>query len=192
MEMATVRHGTPTGPAVDNLEAFFGVPEEGTVIRWEDLEEILGLLRVSPRFRTVVSAWREKLLREHNVFLCAVGNGGGLLVAPPNARVDVAARKVAQGRRFVERGILLAVSTDHNRLDEDRTRVVANIASLNSAMLLLHASVQARSMPLPGGESLRQDRGYVSAVVGDPHKKPRPGAGPEGYVSAALGDPVEA
>ena len=156
-------HRAPTEPAVARLLEFFGVPEEGSVIAWEDLEEVLSMGRNSARFRTVVAAWRAKLFREHNVFMAAVGGGVGLVAAPPNTRVDVAARKVEQGRRYVEKGILLATSTDQARLDADRKQAVASIASLSGAVFRLHAAIQPKE--LPSGECAeRRDRGYSPGV----------------------------
>ena len=159
---ATVRHGAPTEPAVNNLMEFFGVPDEGTIISWEDLEAVLSLSRSTSRFRTVVGAWRSKLFREHNVFMSAVGSGGGLVSSPPNTRVDVAARKIEQGRRAVLSGMFLAATTDHARLDADRQRTVASIAALNGVVLQLHTSAWKNAKPLPEvATQRRQDRGYV-------------------------------
>jgi len=150
--------GVPTQPAVDRLMDCFGVPDEGDTIAWETLEGALGLGRDTCRFRTVVDAWRGKLFREHDVFLVAVGGGGGLLVAPPNRRIDAAARKVEQGRRAIERGILIATSTDRVRLEDGRRAAAANIASLSGAVFRLHARADRAPLPLPVG---RGDRGYV-------------------------------
>ena len=159
--MEEIVRGVPTQPAVDRLMDCFGVPDEGDVIAWETLEGALGLGRETCRFRTVVDAWRSKLFREHNVYLTAVGGGGGLLVAPPNRRIDVAARKVEQGRRAIERGILIATSTDRGRLDVGRRGTAAGIAALSGAVFRLHAAAASGRAPLPLPVGGRGDRGYV-------------------------------
>ena len=58
--------GVPTGPDVDRLIKTLGVPEAG-LIEHQTIEAIVGCEHRSNRYRAIVSAWRSRLRREHNL-----------------------------------------------------------------------------------------------------------------------------
>lgn len=68
--------GIPTEPDVRRLMDRFGDPGPGMLIEYETLEKEIGKPRTSSRFRTVVSAWRARLLKEHNRVGMAVPSRG--------------------------------------------------------------------------------------------------------------------
>jgi len=107
--------GVPTAPDVKKLDDTLGVPKEGDVIAWAVLEKIVACARSDYRFTSVVSSWRKKLEREHNVLMIAEP-GEGLVAATPDQRIDWAARKVKHGRRSIVRGSAVAATTDAARL----------------------------------------------------------------------------
>jgi hypothetical protein len=83
---AQIRHlGTWRVLHVDlaKLTAQLGVPEEGTVIKYETFEEILGLEHSSDRFKAVLNSWRKGIYREHGLEITGQHSeawGIGLLV----------------------------------------------------------------------------------------------------------------
>lgn len=153
---ARIARRVPTEAGVARLLERFGVPEEGAVIEWEQIENCLGLGREACRFRSVVAAWRRRLYRECNCFLHAPGDGSGLVVADPPRRVDLAARKVEYGRRCISRAVVLAHSTERTRLDATEREVADRISRMGDMATALHAAVAAKALPLPEMEDRRK------------------------------------
>lgn len=58
--------GVPTAPDVERIVKAIGIPEPG-LIPHSALEEIVGCGYRSARYRSVVSAWRTRLRKEHNI-----------------------------------------------------------------------------------------------------------------------------
>jgi hypothetical protein len=107
----------PTRVGVEKLEKVFGIPEEGQVITWDEIESAMGQEKRSNRFNTVLSVWRRQLLEENNVLLSAIGEGRGLIAADPQRRVEVAGKYVERSRKALSRGLFVAYNTDATRLN---------------------------------------------------------------------------
>ena len=84
--------GIPYEPDIRKLMESFGVPEIGSVIKYEQMAVAIATDPQSHRFRGVLTAWLRRLLREHNVEGRAL-RGIGIEFMVPNERVDEGARR---------------------------------------------------------------------------------------------------
>lgn len=125
--------GVPVKPDVDRLRAKFGIPAEGTVIKWEDLEDVLRMERKLPRFKTVVTAWRSALMSESNVLTVAV-RGIGFQAADPDTWIQHTASLWKQGCRKLGKASRLAELVDETRLSREfvapRTAIIDTTAKM--------------------------------------------------------------
>ena len=142
--------GVPTKPDVDKLREAFGVPKEGALISWDDIEKASGLKRRTHRFNTVVASWRRGLDREHNVVMGAEA-GKGLICLPPNERVQTSAGKVRSGLRMVGRGARISMATDRSRLSEEGKATADHINRM-AASIRLAMATEAKAKELPSLE----------------------------------------
>lgn len=108
--------GIPTGPDVKKLMDAYGVPAPGLVSH-EALEGILTLDRDASRYRTIVHAWRSRLLRENNVASIAVPGEGIRFLTEPE-RVEQGRRLLGLSARQVGRVHRWSVMVDVTKLDE--------------------------------------------------------------------------
>ncbi len=74
------RGGVPTEPDVKALIAL-GV-EPGAEVTYERVEQIIGAARTSPRFSSVVAAWRRRVFREYHLRIRRSGGTFRFLTAP--------------------------------------------------------------------------------------------------------------
>jgi len=120
--MKTYFGGMPTGPDVRKLTKAVGCPAEGSLITHEQLEQILEETRTSGRYRVVVTAWRKKLLADHNVDTEAE-HGQGLRVLRAEERISKGIQGVQAGVRKQLRSIKRAdrVQTDNDDLLKKQT-----------------------------------------------------------------------
>lgn len=141
--------GVPTKPDVDKLRKAFGVPAEGTVIKHEEVEALLGYPRTSCRFKTVLESWRRSLDREHNVIF-GPQRGIGIVVLPPNERIELSAHKIRVGGRIIGRAGRIAVTTDQTRLTPDNRRASEHVQrTVASIRLAVVTSAKQIDMPSP-------------------------------------------
>src|SRR5262245_53413982 len=93
--------GIPTEPDVRRLMDRFCAPEPG-VIPHEEIEKEIREESDSSRYRTIVSAWRRRLRREHNIDTSAEPGHGIRILTEPE-RVDVSKRDLGRGVRGIVR-----------------------------------------------------------------------------------------
>lgn len=124
--------GIPTEPDVKKLERHFGVPQAG-LIAHEDVEAIIGAARDSTRYRTIVGAWRRRLLREENI-ATAADPGKGIRVLTEPERVDHAQRHLGLSARKVLREHRWALMIDASKLDEVAMRKRDHVVRASAAM----------------------------------------------------------
>jgi hypothetical protein len=139
--------GIPTAPDVKRMVAKFGIPEIGQLIPYSETAECIGFACVTPRWRTVIQAWRKLLYREHNVYLraeCAKG----FVAADPSERVHISASGYKGALRKVVRSGDLALRTDKTKLLPAEIRACDHVINA-AAAIKLAAAVAARSMRLP-------------------------------------------
>jgi hypothetical protein len=134
--------GVPTAPDIKAIEDAVGLPGEGALVSWEMLEKILNKNRGEHRFKTVVTAWRKKLMRDHNVLMVARG-GEGLVAATPDERIDYGSRQQKIGVRHIRRGAVVAALTDGTRLTAPKAKEVrAFLVDVPNRLRLIEATTR--------------------------------------------------
>lgn len=127
--------GIPTEPDVKRLEKRFGAPAPG-VIEHAEIEETIGQQRDSSRYRTVVAAWRRRLLREENI-ASAADPGVGIRILTEPERVDHAQRHLGLSAKRVVKEHRWAMMIDASKLDDvsrhKRDHVIRVSASMAAA-----------------------------------------------------------
>ena len=118
--------GIPVAPDVEKLFVMFEVPDPGTLITYAEIEEVIEIRRERTRFTTVVTAWRKKLLDDHNRVTEAVRNEG-ILVLTPKRRVRHVVNKNKSIFRQARKTYGIAVRTDPTELDDiEKKKLEAN------------------------------------------------------------------
>ena len=138
-----------TSPVVRTLMEKYGEAERGTVIKHFDLEQAIGAIRSTNRFRTCASAWKRAMLREKAI-LCKAVPGTGYELLPANEQMKEAGRYVRQAARRVFRGLDVAQRTPEHLLGEPERRT-RNFMLTSGALLLSQVRENARhcEMALP-------------------------------------------
>lgn len=113
---ASFHVATPIQPDLDKLLQAFGKPEEGRVIRHEEIEAALGMRRGTSRYRAVLGKWRRKLVELHNVQLGLLVNVGYKALLP-DERIDDSLGQFKRGARRIKEGVKRAASTHPDDLD---------------------------------------------------------------------------
>jgi hypothetical protein len=108
--------GIPTGPDVKRLLERFGSPAPG-LIPYEEIERAIDERRGHSRFRTVVIAWRHRLLRESNIATRAEAGEGIRILTEPE-RVDEGKRMIGLSARRVLAQHRWNLMIDVTKLDE--------------------------------------------------------------------------
>ena len=142
--------GIPTLPDVDNLHARFGIPQEGVVIKWTEIESVLACGRTTCRFKTVVDAWRKSLEKKHGFALVAE-RGVGLVRPIPDTYVETAGTKARSAMRFIGRSIKFVGMADRNRLSDQNKKAADHFTRLG-ANIQLAALSAAKGIALPSLE----------------------------------------
>lgn len=148
--------GLPTDMDVRALLEQFGVPTEGQIIAYEQVAEVIRCRPRSGRFKSVTDRWRNRLKREHNIYLRA--KDGQFTVLDPSARVDLGSSYLRRAGRTLRRGHVVVESTDRNRLTKEE-RAQADHILMTTASALQAARLQARRVnpELPPPVSRPQD-----------------------------------
>lgn len=136
--------GIPTKPDVDRLLNEIGVPKEGDEVTYERISGIIHEEKESPRWKTVTSAWRNVLYREHNLVTESVP-GKAIRVATPRERVHYSASKYKTGLRRVYRAGDVAQKTCIQELKAEEQRACTHIVNATAA-LRLAAAQQAKQL----------------------------------------------
>lgn len=139
--------GVPTKPDVEKLRKHYGVPKEGVVIRFDEMEELLAMNRRTFRFKTVLNSWRKAMDREHNVVF-GPERGVGLVALPPNGRVELGAHKFRFGSRMIGRAGRIVATTDSARLTPENQRAADHITrTVSSIKLAMVTSSKPQALP---------------------------------------------
>lgn len=127
----------PTKVDTDKLDATFGVPEIGTRITWEEIENVIGYERDTCRFKTIQAVWRKKLLSENNIYLNSIGLKQGLIAEDAKGRLSSSVKFVERGRKSIERGVMLATTTPKEQMDEEDEKTLMSLTSMSQSLLRL-------------------------------------------------------
>lgn len=133
--------GLPTDIDVRTLREHFGVPAEGALMSFETVAALIKTPLGSPRFRTVTTAWRKALEREHNIII--VVRQAQFVAAKPGDRIDLGSRKLRTGARAFRRAHIVVEGTDRTRLTEAE-RKQADHVSMTTATAMQAARLAAR------------------------------------------------
>lgn len=139
--------GVPTKPDVDRLRKAFGVPAIGQLIKYDEIESVLNLLRSTFRFQTVVSAWRKALYSENNCFTQAVLRVG-IVVLNPDERIQTSRHGVRRAYRLTGRAVRLAEKTDVSEASPEAKANRIHILDLGARIRLAHAT-KPKEIELP-------------------------------------------
>jgi hypothetical protein len=132
--------GIPTESDVRALIDLYGIPAEGTLIPYADVEELLRCDYRSHRFSTVTGRWRRQLKKDHNV---ATGTEGkAFKVLSPDERVTRGKDRTRIALRGIRRSVELVETTDKERLSPEM-RAEADHLTRCAGALLLAARVEA-------------------------------------------------
>lgn len=131
--------GIPTDPDVKKLMTALGTIQPGLIVRHDDIEGILKLKRGTPRYRTVVAAWRRRMFNEQNIDMDAI-SGLGFRVLKPFERVTSSTRDFRQGVRKIGKSVRRIVAAP---LEELSTREQATVENVQRRMQATLATAQA-------------------------------------------------
>jgi len=137
--------GVPTDGDVRNLMDHFGQPKPGDEIPHEEVEAVLHSTREASRYRTVTTAWRKKMLREHNVDLSALPGVG--------FRCLTDAERVAAGVSGVQSGLRKqlhsVVRADRVQTDDEALRAKQDVLRRDGIALRAEATKAMRQIDPP-------------------------------------------
>jgi len=93
---------------------------DGRRITHEQLESVLGMSRLTSRYRTVTNRWRRLLFTERRVFLDGrIGDGTGFIALTPDEMVRFANREVRSAGRKLQKAIAVASAPNDEQLSAD-------------------------------------------------------------------------
>ena len=142
-------NGLPTGPVVKKLEEKYPNIEDlrGTTLPHEELEAVIGEKRTASRYRTVLSAWRKKLLNESGIVLTGRGAGGeGYRVLSDDDQVSFSVSEQKSGGRKLRKAHVAVVNVDVEKLSPEklktREHMMISLGRIQAAMLNKRGTAQ--------------------------------------------------
>lgn len=125
--------GVSTEPEVNELIAQIGVPQPGDQISYNRITEIIKAPRRTSRWASVVTAWRKKLERDHNIVFSAVPNEG-FQAMNNSERVNYGCKKFDLGFKAIERGIVVIQKTDRAGLSDDEKKAADYVVNIGATV----------------------------------------------------------
>jgi hypothetical protein len=154
--------GISTEPEVNDLIEQIGIPVPGDQISYLRISEIIKVKKGTSRWSSVVSAWRKKLERQHNVILGAVPNEG-YEVLSNSGRVNLGGKFFKESLRRMGRAVKVVTSTDRAGLSDDEVKAAEHIQK-TGASLRLAAQTAARQLAYPDPEVKPGGNGTVKQL----------------------------
>lgn len=150
--------GIPTGPDVDNIIAKYPIQVmvPGFVIPYDDITKVIGQIKGSSRYASIVGAWRKRLYEQYNVFI-GVSRGAGFQVLDGSGRVETASTRVKHSVKRVVKAGRLARTTDVINLTPAEQRMKTHLENLAGSIETLAAT--ARKKLSYEIKSIAKDRG---------------------------------
>lgn len=139
--------GVPTKPDVDRLQSAFGVPEEGKLITYDEIGQVIGCKYRTSRFSCITNAWRRSLETKHQVILGCVP-GKGFFRLNPDDRVDLSGSKTRSGFRSIGKAGRIVACTDRNRLSPENQRAADHVCRVVASVKLAIATA-SKQIDLP-------------------------------------------
>lgn len=123
----------------------YGAPKAGVTISHIEIENEIKAKRSSHRYNAVVTAWRRKLYKDHNIVLGAV-RGLGYKSLIPDERADFIGQKYKTGIRQVKRAASVAIRTETEGMSAESKRAVNHVRNTAAALILADATA-AKALP---------------------------------------------
>lgn len=117
------------------------------MISYEATAECIGEKLFSSRWRTVTTAWRKQLYREHNILMRAEPKTG-FVPSKPGERVHISASGFKSGIRKAVRSGDIALRTEKGTLKPDELRACDHVVRA-AAAIKLAAATAAKQLKLP-------------------------------------------
>ena len=140
--------GIPTDIDVKKITDTLGLPDPGTLVLYETLEEIIDVTRKESRFRSVVGSWRKQLLRDHNLITEGIRDEG-IKILENKDRGDHCMRQVAKGSKAIKRGYDRAARTQRDGLTTEQLRVLDHVMNLSGSILNLGRKLEKSRSVVP-------------------------------------------
>jgi hypothetical protein len=151
------KKGLPYAPDIRRLDDAFPTPDEGQLLRYEQIEEVLHCRRTETRFRTVLASWRRSLWRTRNIDTEAVA-GTGIKILEPAERVKLREKDMLLKARLLGRTRQRFASAPRERLNAEGQQRYDHImlftgriqAAIDDAKKSLPADIApVKSLPKP-------------------------------------------
>lgn len=120
-DLKLVVGGMPTEPDVKRLIEAFPSPKIGEIITHQQIVSVIGAAPGSTRYRTVVTAWRRQLFRQHNIDTKAVP-GIGIAFLTASERVTESIRGYSAHVRGIRRDVRRIRSVRAEELTDQQQR----------------------------------------------------------------------
>ena len=133
--------GVPTAPDVQKIIDETGVPNEGQIVKYSDIERVIGIKRRTSRFGTVAAAWKRRLKSENDIVMCAVENIGYKALTP-SERITYSGGKIRSGVKSIKVGSVVASTTDRKRLSDDEKSRQEKYAKAHAILTLAERSMK--------------------------------------------------
>lgn len=141
--------GVPTDIDVQRLSERWAIPDEGTLIPYTEVAALIGVAHGSNRYRSVVSAWRRRLLREpFNRLLKARPDLAAYQVLDSNGRVSQCIGWDRHVRRTHRRIYLVAGSTDAKGLSAENQAARTHLMQTSATALQASRMQAKKTAPL--------------------------------------------
>lgn len=111
------RGGVPTEPEVNRLKKAY--PNPSGLIPYEDIEKVIICKRTGPtrnRFNSILSAWRNYLVRELKLYTKGVANKGFLII-PQEEMAEHSHSKLDTGVKYAVKASQIAADIDVDKLN---------------------------------------------------------------------------
>lgn len=108
---------------------------EGLTIEYAKIEEIIGLKKDNPQFKTVINRWRKRLLKNCLIKMVAIPKVG-LQVADNSRRLQEANKSNDKALRHAKQATVLLKTVDVSKLDEKERLIYDTNTRVNNGLLL--------------------------------------------------------
>lgn len=129
--------GVPTSPYVDKVIEALGIPSEGQEIMMDDIAAALNTRRHSPRYMTVVAAWKQRLLSAYGIVI--ITSPGIYRAATDDEKIVEAGRRSRMAGKHVAKAMAIIGTVDARKLSAKNMEALKNLrASMQNAQATLY------------------------------------------------------
>lgn len=141
--------GAPTLPDIQAIRTKYPdhLLEEGQIIDYEMISEIIGVPKNSHRFRSVTDRWRKLVEYETGRVLIGTEPGVGFKVLSNKAKLETGCTKQRIGLRFLQRANVIGHLIDPKKLSEDDRERHAQMQRRTGAIMAIEQYKSTQSLP---------------------------------------------